>query len=58
MKEVAAQIIGPDQITQIVLMMVGEDMAEVLDRAPGCFIMIGALDSVSRDARSTSQSQI
>ena len=42
MREVAAHIVGADQVTQITPMMVGEDMSEFLNRAPGCFILLGA----------------
>lgn len=44
MQAVAEQIVDPGQIAQIPPMMVGEDVAEFLNRAPGCFILIGASD--------------
>ncbi|MBX2999208.1 MAG: amidohydrolase [Caldilineaceae bacterium] len=44
MDRVAEQIVGRQQIAQIRPMMVGEDMAEFLKRAPGCFILVGASD--------------
>ncbi|MCE7980745.1 MAG: amidohydrolase [Caldilinea sp. CFX5] len=44
MQGVATQIVGPEQVIQIPPMMVGEDMAEFLNRAPGCFILVGAAD--------------
>jgi amidohydrolase len=44
MKGVADQIVGPEQVIQIQPMMVGEDMSEFLNRAPGCFILVGASD--------------
>ncbi|MEZ4634334.1 MAG: amidohydrolase, partial [Caldilineaceae bacterium] len=44
MHQVAAGVVGPEQIAQIAPMMVGEDMAEFLNRAPGCFVLIGASD--------------
>ena len=44
MHSVAEQVVGPAQITQIRPMMVGEDMAEFLIRAPGCFVLVGASD--------------
>jgi amidohydrolase len=44
MKEVSEQIVGPAQVIQIQPMMVGEDMSEFLNRAPGCFILVGASD--------------
>lgn len=42
MQQVASAVVGPDQVTQIAPMMVAEDMSEFLDRAPGCFILVGA----------------
>ena len=42
MQEVATAIVGPAQVAQITPMMVGEDMSEFLNRAPGCFILVGA----------------
>jgi amidohydrolase len=42
MHEVATAVVGPAQVTQITPMMVGEDMSEFLNRAPGCFILLGA----------------
>ncbi len=44
MQGVATQIVGPEGVIQIPPMMVGEDMAEFLNRAPGCFILVGAAD--------------
>jgi amidohydrolase len=44
MREVAEQVVGPAQVAQIEPMMIGEDMAEFLKRAPGCYILIGASD--------------
>jgi amidohydrolase len=44
MRQVAEQVVGVDQVAQIPPMMVGEDMAEFLNRAPGCYILIGASD--------------
>jgi amidohydrolase len=44
MQEVAEAVVGAEQVTQIPPMMVGEDMAEFLNRAPGCFILVGASD--------------
>lgn len=41
---VAAQVVGETQIAQIAPMMVGEDMSEFLNRAPGCFVLVGASD--------------
>jgi amidohydrolase len=42
MQEVAEKIVGSDQVAQIAPMMVGEDVSEFLNRAPGCFILVGA----------------
>jgi len=44
MQQVANSVVGPNQVAQIPPMMVGEDMAEFLNRAPGCFVLIGAAD--------------
>jgi len=44
MQTVAEQIAGPEQVAQITPMMVAEDMSEFLNRAPGCFILLGASD--------------
>lgn len=44
MQGVATNVVGPDQVIQIPPMMVGEDMAEFLNRAPGCFVLVGAAD--------------
>jgi amidohydrolase len=44
MRAVAAQVVGDEQIAQIAPMMVGEDMAEFLNRAPGCYVLVGASD--------------
>jgi amidohydrolase len=45
MREVSAAVAGAENITQIVPMMVGEDMSEFLNRAPGCFVLVGAWDT-------------
>jgi amidohydrolase len=42
MERVAGALVGPEQITQITPMMVGEDMSEFLNRVPGCFVIVGA----------------
>lgn len=42
MRPVATALVEPQQVTQITPMMVGEDMSEFLNRAPGCFILVGA----------------
>ena len=44
MQQVAEQMVARDQVIQIPPMMVGEDMAEFLNRAPGCFVLVGAAD--------------
>jgi amidohydrolase len=44
MRQVAEQILDPEHVIQISPMMVGEDMAEFLNRVPGCFILVGASD--------------
>ena len=43
-EEVAEAVVGADNIIQIAPMMVGEDMSEFLNRAPGCFVLLGAWD--------------
>ena len=42
MQSVAEAVVGPQQVAQIAPMMVGEDMSEFLNRAPGCFVLVGA----------------
>jgi len=42
MEQVANAVVGAENIVQIPPMMVGEDMAEFLNRAPGCFVLVGA----------------
>ena len=42
MEGVATGVVGAENVTQIAPMMVGEDMAEFLNRAPGCFVLVGA----------------
>ena len=42
MEQVANGVVGRQNVAQIPPMMVGEDMAEFLDRAPGCFVLVGA----------------
>ncbi len=42
MEQVASAVVGAQNVTQIPPMMVGEDMAEFLNRAPGCFVLVGA----------------
>lgn len=42
MRRVATTVVGTEQVIQIPPMMVGEDMSEFLNRAPGCFVLVGA----------------
>jgi amidohydrolase len=44
MKDVAAVVVGQENISQITPMMVSEDVSEFLNRAPGCFVLLGAWD--------------
>jgi amidohydrolase len=44
MRDVAEAVVGAGQVAQITPMMVGEDMSEFLNRAPGCFVLVGASD--------------
>ena len=55
MQQVAEAVVGPEQVAQIVPMMVGEDMAEFLDRVPGCFVLVGASDPGRGDAQPAPQ---
>ncbi len=45
MDQVATAIVGAASVAQIMPMMVGEDMSEFLNRAPGCFVLVGAWDT-------------
>lgn len=42
MAGIANEVVGEENVAQIAPMMVGEDMAEFLNRAPGCFVLVGA----------------
>ena len=42
MEVIANEVVGEENVAQIAPMMVGEDMAEFLNRAPGCFVLVGA----------------
>ncbi len=42
MDGIAKAVVGEQNVAQIAPMMVGEDMAEFLNRAPGCFVLVGA----------------
>ncbi len=44
MQEIAGALVGEPQVAQITPMMVGEDMSEFLNRAPGCYVLVGAWD--------------
>lgn len=44
MRSVVADLFGPEKLTAMKPMMVGEDMSEFLARAPGCFVLVGAAD--------------
>lgn len=44
MRRVAEAMAPPEDVVQIPPMMVSEDMAEFLNRVPGCYILIGASD--------------
>lgn len=43
-RAVAHELVAPEQVVQIPPMMVAEDMSEFLNRAPGCFVLVGACD--------------
>ncbi|RUA16026.1 MAG: amidohydrolase, partial [Clostridia bacterium] len=38
----ANNVLSPEQITQIRPLMVSEDMSEILNRVPGCYVLLGA----------------
>lgn len=42
MRDVAAQIVGPDRVVSGIRTMGGEDMAFFLERVPGCFAFVGS----------------
>jgi len=44
MRAVVGEVLGNNAAIQIPPMMVGEDMSEFLNRAPGCFVLLGAWD--------------
>ena len=48
MQEVAEAVVGTELVAQIDPMMVGEDMSEFLNRAPGCFVLVGASDPTQK----------
>lgn len=41
-REAARQALPEEQITQIRPLMVSEDMSEILNRVPGCYVLLGA----------------
>ena len=41
-RKAARRVLPEDQIIQIRPMMVSEDMSEILNRVPGCYVMLGA----------------
>jgi amidohydrolase len=41
-RQAAAHVLPEEQITQIRPLMVSEDMSEVLNRVPGCYVLLGA----------------
>ena len=44
MRDVAASLVGAEQVGTMTPAMVGEDMSEFLMRAPGCYVLVGAND--------------
>lgn len=49
MRRVAGSIVGQDHVIHIPPQMVAEDVSEFLNRAPGCYIMVGATDPARPD---------
>ena len=41
-RRVAAAVLGPEQMAEIKPLMAAEDMAEILNRTPGCYLLLGA----------------
>jgi amidohydrolase len=41
-REAARQVLPEEQITQIRPLMVSEDMSEIINRTPGCYVLLGA----------------
>ena len=41
-RRVASEVLGPDAVADGPMLTVAEDMAEVLNRVPGCFLVLGA----------------
>lgn len=50
MRAAAAAVLGEQAIADGPLMMVAEDMAEFLNRTPGCFIVLGAMPAGAQPA--------
>ncbi len=44
MRTVGAEVVGADNVIRITPMMVSEDMSEILNRVPGCYVLVGASD--------------
>jgi amidohydrolase len=44
MRRVAAQVVGAELVGEMTPLMVSEDMSEFLNRAPGCYVLVGASD--------------
>ena len=42
MREAAIQVVGPEYVGEMTPLMASEDMSEILNRVPGCYIMLGA----------------
>ena len=44
-RECAAQVVGPENVTEGDLLMVSEDMSEFLSRVPGCYYLVGSMNA-------------
>ena len=42
MKEAVTQVVGAEYVGEMTPLMASEDMSEILNRVPGCYIMLGA----------------
>ena len=42
-RRIAAEILGADAVADGPMLTVAEDMAEILNRVPGCFFVLGAM---------------
>jgi amidohydrolase len=47
LRAVAAAVLGADAVADGPMMMVAEDVAEFLDRTPGCFFVLGAMPATT-----------